>query len=210
MKIKRSFFKECGENMYLLSGETGAAIVDPGCVNRDVEEFIEQNREKELAILITHCHFDHISGVAEIVRRTGAKVYVSETEKDSLSDPVYALYDRCELVFDPAKPDVLLRDGQSFSVGDLRFTAFATPGHTRGSLCYLCDGYLFSGDTLFLHNIGRTDFTESGGNPADMEASLEKLASLPQDVVVYPGHGLRTSLFREKEENPWMNGMKPV
>ena len=158
------------------------------------------------AILLTHGHYDHILGVAEMREKSGAKVYAYEDEKDLLLNPSLNL---SESIGRPCRvePDVWLKDGEIFELAGLSITCIATPGHTKGSCCYYIPEHkvLFSGDTLFEESVGRTDFPT--GSMSEIVRSIrEKLFILPDDVTVYPGHGDLTSIGTEKRYNPFVQG----
>ncbi len=157
--------------------ETGeAALVDPAW---EVDRLLAEAKRRGLKItkaLITHGHNDHIEGVAAIVAQTGATVVVSAGELE----PV-----RHELAGAPATIE-LIADRQDVAIGRRGVRALFTPGHTAGGTCFLADGYLVSGDVLFVGGCGRTDFP--GGDPAQLWRSLQRIAALPEETRVYPGH----------------------
>ena len=152
------------------------------------------------AILLTHGHFDHVGAVEEIVKETGCKLWISESDWSQFPNPVTAYFypiancDFCEVSF--------CEDDEVIPAGGLTFRVLATPGHTHGSVCYLCENAMFSGDTLFAGSCGRTDLP--GGSGKFLRDSLERLAELKDDYTVYPGHGESTTLAEEKRYNPYM------
>jgi len=149
-----------------------AAIVDPAFeVDRLLHETARQNLNVKLA-LITHTHHDHIDGVAELCEKTGAAVAVNPREAAAVRAPGRTLLDAT--------------DGREIAIGRRGVRALLTPGHTVGGTCYLADGYVVTGDVLFVGGCGRTDFT--GGDTAQMWSSLQRLARLPEETRVYPGH----------------------
>ena len=156
------------------------------------------------AIYLTHAHFDHIGGVEELKKLSGAKVYVYEKEKRLCEDTEYNLSAEhgLNLTLDP---DEYLPDGAECEAAGLKFRLLATPGHTEGSCCYYFyeDGILISGDTLFEGSVGRTDFP--GGSMSTLVRSCrEKLLTLPDDTLVYPGHGGATTIGDEKKYNSFL------
>ena len=156
------------------------------------------------AIYLTHAHFDHIGGVEELKRLTGAKVYAYEMEKRLCNDTEYNLSANYGLNL-TVDPDEYLPDGAECRAAGLSFKLIATPGHTEGSSCYYFaeDGILISGDTLFEGSVGRTDFP--GGSMSTLVRSCrEKLLTLPDETTVYPGHGGTTTIGYEKMYNAFL------
>ena len=152
-------------------------------------------------VLLTHGHFDHVGAAEELADYGSALVYVHADEVDLLA---WAPENARQLgvgEIDAPVPDLTFTDGEELQVGEFCFTVIHTPGHTTGSSCFLLrdsqDGcqHLFSGDTLFHHDIGRTDFPESA--PQLMASSLLKLAALDPETLVYPGHGSTTTIGEE-------------
>ena len=191
-------------NCYFIhrEGEHDAIFIDP---NSRGEKLFVQLREKGLtvkAILLTHGHFDHIMGANEMREISGAKIYALKEEEELLLDPHLNSSFKVGKSY-TVKPDVLVRDGEVLTFGDIKLKVIATPGHTAGGCCFYSeeDGVLFSGDTLFFESVGRTDFETS--NAGDMKRSLAKLFKLPDETKVYPGHGDFTTIGHEKEYNPF-------
>lgn len=191
-------------NCYIVhrSGEPDCAVIDPGA---QAEEILAFTREKGLtvtAILLTHGHFDHVGGVEALVKATGCALWMHERDytqrKTPVSDFFYPIHD-CEFT------NVhFCEEGEVIHVGGLTFSVMDTPGHTWGSVCYLCEDALFSGDTLFEGSCGRTDLP--GGNGKWLLESLSRLAGLETDFTVYPGHGRATTLEKERRNNPYLKG----
>ncbi len=191
-------------NCYFIhrEGEHDAIFIDP---NSRGDKLFVQLREKGLtvkAILLTHGHFDHIMGANEMREISGAKIYALKEEEELLLDPHLNSSFKVGKSY-TVKPDVLVRDGEVLTFGDIKLKVIATPGHTAGGCCFYSeeDGVLFSGDTLFFESVGRTDFETS--NAGDMKRSLAKLFELPDETKVYPGHGDFTTIGHEKEYNPF-------
>ena len=206
MSVKRITVGELGTNCYIYCDEaTGrCAIVDPGDYDEYLHKVIESfGRDHFDYILLTHCHFDHVAGVSRVKELTGAKIAIFVSDAPGLRD----MYVNLSAPFTGRgevypKPDVELIDREKIMVGETRFTVMHTPGHTVGSCCFITDGMIFSGDTLFCRSAGRTDFP--GGSAAQLRHSLQRLAELEGDYQVYPGHEEPTTLALERKFNPYM------
>ncbi|WHX48412.1 MBL fold metallo-hydrolase [Paenibacillus woosongensis] len=194
-------------NAYLIRGEEEgkAIIVDPGMNPAPLIRRIE-GLDIE-AILLTHAHFDHIGGVDEIRRLKQCPVYLHSLESDWLTTPALNGSLRWAEVSPPIQSDAAeyeLAEGQKLKLIGHEFTVFHTPGHSPGSVSFLCGNDLFSGDVLFRMSVGRTDLP--GGREADLYNSIRgKLYRLPDEVTVYPGHGPKTTIGFEKANNPYVS-----
>jgi len=196
-------------NSYILAeeGSGRAVVIDPSF---DVPKLLRVLADEQLyceAILLTHGHFDHIAGVSALKQEFGAPVYIHPADAAMLRDPAEnKSLDFPGLELSPIEADHLLRDVDRLELAGLSVLVLATPGHSRGSVCYLCGDYLFTGDTLFNLSIGRTDFPEGSGS--QMRESLEKLSRIEKDYIVHPGHGASSSLAFEKDNNPFLGRLK--
>ena len=193
-----------GANCYIVSSETACVLVDAPC---DAEYINSRLGGKKLdAILLTHGHVDHFSAVSELVKLHGCKVFVASADKPMLESNKLCLADYFHMPFYKCENAVEIKDGEVLAFGDLEFKVVATPGHTKGSVCYLLGDTLFSGDTLFYNSVGRTDF--SGGSFAVLIESIKKLALLGKNYRVLCGHGQETTLYREFEHNPFLEELR--
>ncbi len=199
MKVKQAVFAPIDNNCYLIIDEktNKSALVDCSEYNVKTEELIGDT-ELEY-ILLTHGHFDHIGGVKKVRERYGAKVVISYGDAPMLSDKRLSMAVYQENVI----PDILVKDGDIIKLGELEIKVIATPGHTKGGVCFLVGDSLFTGDTLFCRSCGRCDF--EGGDEYEMLSSLRKLRALEGDYKVYPGHDSLTTLEAERKYNPYMN-----
>ncbi len=202
MRIQTIYIGHLSENCYILETESSAIVVDPGRFNNALRSAADRIKNKNTLILLTHCHFDHISGTEKLAEFLDCKVAIGEHEAENLIDDSVNLCTRFHLPENKRQADILLKDNEEFSVGDLKFKVLHTPGHTSGSVCYLLNDVLISGDTLFNQNIGRTDLKT--GSEQEMIKSLERLSNLDGDVKVYSGHGLPTTIAEEKANNIYM------
>ncbi len=199
-----------GTNCYLATDtETNFRfIVDPGENDPLLKRLMKDVKEGELCyILLTHGHFDHIMGVAEVQEHYGGKIVVHEKDADCFVDEEKSLISNfgsgAKL---PKKADILVKDGDTLPFADGRIEVMHTPGHTEGSVCYLIEDKIFSGDTLFFNSVGRTDFKT--GSPREIAKSLKRLAELEGDRKVYPGHNMLTTLDHERKYNIFLRDRK--
>ena len=191
-------------NCYIVTnGRTlECAVIDPGADAATILDYLEENHLQCRFILLTHGHFDHVGAVPELMEETGAPLCMHRRD-DGVT--IGGEYYR----FRAPEGTKFVSEGDRIAVGDkLTFTVLETPGHTPGCVTYLCEEpgsdekALFTGDTLFRDSCGRTDFP--GSSTEDMMRSLKRLALLPGDCEVYPGHMDVTSLDRERRVNPYI------
>lgn len=200
MQIDKIVTGACGTNTYIIIRDQKAIVVDPGAEPHKINEFLSNRNAKLKYILITHAHFDHVGAVAEL-QNDGVTVYMSKTDYE-LCDDICSVGE--DIYVQPFKVDVLLENGDEFVLSDIRFKVMHTPGHTPGSICYIADDeYIFTGDTLFRLSIGRTDFI--GGSKAQLLASVKKLFALDHDYELLPGHMNATTLYFERDNNPYVD-----
>ncbi|MBE5753742.1 MAG: MBL fold metallo-hydrolase [Clostridiales bacterium] len=186
-------------NTYFLVNEDTkeAVIVDGGENYKRVKQVEEQLGVKIKAVLLTHAHFDH-AGNAKKLQDDGAKIYIGKLDAHKLLDGGNLAH-HFGRKFDYLTADKTLVDGEEFTECGINFKAFETPGHTDGSLTYLTENMLFTGDTLFLECVGRTDFPT--GDKDTLVRSVKKLFELDGEYTVYPGHDEFTTLSHERKFN---------
>lgn len=198
-----------GSNCWLAIDASGEfALIDP---SPDAEVTAARIARRELDIkklkyiLLTHGHFDHITGADGLRDISGAPLCVHEDDADCLTTDKneYKYFFRESLRLRPAER--ILHDGDVLPVGGSSIRVIHTPGHTKGSVCYVTDNAVYSGDTLFDCSIGRTDLT--GGSLGELRDSLKKLCTLDQSLSLYPGHGSISTMAKQFEFNPYLKGM---
>ena len=190
---------------YLVTDDkrTAAVVVDPSLSPATVRMLLGDTLPPVTAILLTHGHFDHMLELDAWRLQTRAPVCVMAADAANLTSPLlscYRLFLRSEQTH--AAPERRLYDGDTVDVGEERLTVLATPGHTPGSVCLLADTAIFSGDTLFQGSCGRTDLP--GGDHQTIMRSLARLAALPGNLKVLPGHGSSSTMDMERRMNPFM------
>ena len=197
-------------NCYLVAceRELEALIIDPGFSGAEEKRILEEIAKRNLRIkyiVNTHGHVDHISGNMKIKEETGAQILVHREDAGMLMDPLKNLSRMLGLTVVSPPPDLVLQDGDKIRVGFLEFEVIHTPGHTPGSISLYCrsEKVVFTGDTLFAGSVGRTDLPGASHEKL-MLSIIKRLFSLPDDTVVYPGHGEETTIGREKRWNPFV------
>lgn len=199
--------KPYGTNMYIIwcKDTRDAVIIDPGMETFDtVLEAIRQYSLNPVAIWITHSHWDHIVDAAKIKKEFSLPVFMHEEDKGNLENPGSDGVPMAVSAVEGTTLDHLLKDGDLLTVGKVSFKVIHTPGHTPGGICFYCpeENILFSGDTFYKGLIGSLSLPTS--EPGWMWQSLDKIALLPSDTIVYPGHGPSTTI---KDES-WLSQAK--
>ena len=185
-------------NSFLLVSGGEAAIIDPAPGAARFAPLLEKENARLTHILLTHGHFDHVYGL-DSVRAAWPAARLCLFRADAVGTEDRPVKESPEILW--------LTDGQTLTVGQAELTVLHTPGHTPGSCCWLCEGVLVSGDTLFAGRAGRTDLP--GGDWGTLMRSLRRLAddpALPDELRVLPGHGAFTTLGLERAQNPYMKG----
>jgi glyoxylase-like metal-dependent hydrolase (beta-lactamase superfamily II) len=197
------------ENSYIVRADanaTHAVLIDPGDEPERLIDAIETLGVEIDAILVTHCHFDHIGAVAPLARATGAPVYCPELERPVLAD-VMSWVPPGFGPFESYEADHTVAGGERLSLAGLDIDVVFTPGHSPGHVTYAVSGALLSGDVLFQGSVGRVDLP--GGSWPTLARSIEGLlAAYPDETVVYPGHMGVTTLGRERETNPFLSELR--
>ena len=181
-------------NCYIIHDEAAATccVIDPGYNPEIILDKVDELGLTVEAVLLTHGHFDHVGGVRQLAAETGCAVYICS---EDLSMPPM-------MTAGPLYYTKTYGEGTKLTLAGLDIYVIHTPGHTPGSVCLMCENTIFSGDTLFWGSCGRTDLP--GGSWNTIRVSLKRLADLPGDYEVYPGHGDFTTLSFERKMNPYM------
>ncbi len=196
-----------GTNCYVVGAKDGGPglVIDPGADARQILAAVNDSRLKISLIVITHAHIDHIGALSQVKEATGADFAVHEAEAKGGMGMFSRMLSSITggSLGPPPKPERLLKDGDSIDIGDLKFKVLYTPGHSPGGISLYGNGVLFSGDTLFNYGIGRTDFPGSSYEQI-IDSINNKLMILPDETLVYPGHGPATTIGEEKRGNPFL------
>lgn len=200
MNISVTVTSYFGTNCYMLENESAAVVIDPGEITPELMLFAKENNEKrQKAILLTHCHFDHIAGINELKKVFNADVFISAADAEGLNNPNINVSRYLTGNSFSLTADKQLNDGDVLTFGNDSITVLMTPGHTKGSACFIMGDVIFSGDTLFKMSIGRYDLPTA--NAKELLMSLKKIKNLSGDYTIYSGHGDVTTLEFERQNN---------
>ncbi|MBQ7203018.1 MAG: MBL fold metallo-hydrolase [Eubacterium sp.] len=205
MKVKFDTFGSMANNAFLIVDESTncSALIDCPEYSDKMVKLIGDTELKY--IILTHGHFDHILGVKEVCDKYGCKVYISKEDAPMLQSGKLSLGAFCGFSQNSVSDYETVSDGDEIVLGALKIKALATPGHTKGGMCYICGDYLFTGDTLFCESYGRVDFP--GGDLGELTASVKKLKELDGDFKVMTGHEELSTLEHERRYNPMMRAL---
>jgi len=210
LEVKSFTFNPFSENTYLLYDETGeAVIVDPGCYDKneqvELDEFISENQLKPTLLLNTHCHIDHVLGNAHVKAKYKVPLWIHKHEEQILRAVSSYASNYGFPNYQQSQADLFIKEGKEIKFGTTLLQSLFVPGHAPGHLVFYhkesktCIG----GDTLFQESIGRTDLP-GGDHETLLRAIKTELFQLPDDVIVYPGHGPTTTIGFEKQHNPFV------
>lgn len=206
MKIEKWVLGELATNCYVVKNEERKelVIIDPATCSQMFTEHLREDGYQPKAILLTHGHFDHVMGITRLVEEFQIPVYLLQEELEVLADATLNLSSMfgTSFAYEKGKP---LHDLDIFECAGISFQVIHTPGHTKGGACYYIaeEDTLFSGDTLFFHSVGRTDFP-TGSMGTLVRSIKERVFAVPPQTKVYPGHGDATTIEEEKYGNPYV------
>ncbi len=206
MVIKKMQLGEMQTNCYVVTTNyKNAVVIDCGDNPDQIMEYVDSNDITIKKILLTHGHFDHVGAVAEIAKKTNAEVFIHTEDLEMLTSSELNLSKMLpNYMFSVYKGAVAVNEGDVITLDELEFKVLHTPGHTKGGVCYICNDNIFTGDTLFAGNVGRTDFP--GGSYSEIINSVNKIAQLEGNYNIYTGHGANSTLDNERENNVYIKG----
>ena len=208
LKINQMELGPIQTNCYIISNDTKECLIfDPGEEADKIIGFLQKKQLTPIAILLTHAHFDHIGAVDALRDKYGIPAYLHKLEKDWLSKPSLNGSGKYAMVADYRlnDADILLDDEKQLDIGGFNMDVLHTPGHSPGSLSYSFgkEGFAIVGDTLFRGSIGRTDLVD-GSEKKLLKSINDSLLTLPEHMILYPGHGPETTPEQEKRANPFL------
>jgi glyoxylase-like metal-dependent hydrolase (beta-lactamase superfamily II) len=205
VKIGKLVVGGYGTNCYILyrEGSDDVIFIDPAQHGDMIYQKLQQKGLTVKGILLTHGHFDHIGGASALRQLSGAKIYALDEEQE-VCESTHANVSEWAGCPCTIKTNAYLKDGDEITIADVTCKVIATPGHTKGSCCYYVEeaGILVCGDTIFEESVGRTDFP-TGSSSTLVRSIKEKIFTLPDETVLYPGHGDSTTVEHEKKYNPF-------
>ena len=200
MKVQKIVVGSFATNCYLLVKDDSLLLIDPGASFRKISQIIDGYENCSLkGILLTHGHFDHIGAVDDLVRKYGCPVFACQEDEVLLRN---GDINSMAGISNTVTSKVNWLEGDSVNIGPFEAGILYTPGHTAGSVMFIIEGRLFSGDTLFARSVGRTDLYS--GSYSQLKQSLQVVYSLPPEMVVYPGHDQETDIETEIRYNPYL------
>ncbi len=206
IKVLNNYYTD--ENTYIVFDEKtkNGLVIDPGYECEGIIKTAQELGVEIKYVLITHCHYDHISSLEPLREKTGCKLISSENGSKNVVNPDINLsLHGLGYEINAKKSDIVLKDNEEMLLDGLNIKCIYTPGHTNCGACYMINDNLFTGDTLFLRSIGRHDLPTGDGNTL-INSIKERIYTLPEEITVYPGHGGKSSVGYEKKFNMFVKG----
>lgn len=204
MIVKRIPAGVYAANCYILIDESTkeCAVIDPGGDAEDLISYIGELGAKVKYILLTHGHVDHIGAVGQLKEYFKVEAHINKADGELIKNGEY-MFGPLKYKDEEVSLNMDIHENKVFTIGKFDIHCIETPGHTPGGICFLVEDKLFTGDTLFLRSIGRTDL--SGGNFNTLIESIKnKIFTLSDNIIVFPGHGPQTSINYERQSNPFL------
>lgn len=208
MYIKQLLLRKMDVFCYIIGDESSktCALIDPAFETKMILNEVRQKGYKVTHLINTHCHSDHTAGNADIIAATGAKLLIHKLDAKQLTSNANSTFSSAFGGKGSPEPDILLDDNDMINIGDTSLKVLHTPGHSAGSICLYTDGHVFTGDTLFIGGVGRTDLP--GGSMQQLLKSIhEKIYTLPGETKIWPGHDYgqfpHSTVDSEKRTNPF-------
>ena len=190
-------------NTYLVGDSSGAVLIDAGADKEEIFDMVDKAGFTPKVVILTHYHYDHIGSLNEVREKYGIEAAIHRIDAPAVTDMKRnsaALFGSTKNV-NPV--EILLEDKQVLKIGKIEYNIIHTAGHTSGGICILAGGVIFTGDTLFRRSIGRTDLGD--GDYGELINSIKtRILSLEDNIVVYPGHGERSTIGEERKGNPFL------
>ena len=207
MKIETIVTGRMEENCYVAVDEATheAVIVDPGDDAPRIVETVTRLGAKPIAIINTHCHFDHVGAVSAIRKQYGIPFYIHPEDRQMLEHAALSAKG-FGMALEQPETDRFIREGETFDIGASKLAVRFTPGHCPGHITLVGDGFALVGDVLFAGSVGRTDLPGASWNVL-AESIRTQLLTLPDETRVYPGHGPATTIGRERRTNPFLQSI---
>lgn len=208
MEVTKITVGPISENCFIVKvGEGKAVVIDPGAEGEKIALWLKEHSLTPEKILLTHGHFDHIGAAAFLKEKYNISLYVSEEDECMLNDREKSAAVMAPFMeFTPVAADRTFKDGEEIDLGEVKAKVLATPGHTKGSVCFIIGDCIFAGDTVFRGSAGRTDLFS--GDFREQEQSIVKLSKLKGKFKLYCGHGADSTLEEEKHFNPYFAGLE--
>ena len=200
MKIRKLVIGSLGTNCYVI-GDKNVAVVDPGANALGIINYLEKENLTIEKILVTHGHFDHVMALCDLKEKTNAKVYMHQDDMSMLGDGEKSLGFLTGDIPKSCEVDVVLHGGEEIQIENEVIRVMHTPGHSQGSVSYIGDGFVISGDLIFRGSIGRYDYGDYNTEINSIHALLDEISP---DTIILPGHGEETEARWEKENNPYI------